>query len=79
VSYQLRPEDPLIDTEQCLRDADLMQELGTNALRVYHVDDDVDHDGCMKVFGDKGIYLLIDLDTFDTYIAPVSPSPAPWP
>ncbi|KAG9256408.1 glycoside hydrolase family 72 protein [Emericellopsis atlantica] len=70
VSYQLRPEDPLIDTDQCRRDAELMQKLGTNALRVYHVDDDADHDGCMKAFADAGIYLLIGLDTFDTYITP---------
>lgn len=71
VSYQLRPEDPLIDTEQCQRDVELMKELGTNALRVYHVDATAQHDGCMKVFADAGIYLLIDLDTFDTYITPV--------
>jgi arginase family enzyme len=49
-----------------------MKELGANALRVYHVDANVDHDGCMKAFADAGIYLLIDLDTFDTYIVPVS-------
>lgn len=48
-----------------------MKELGTNAIRVYHVDADKDHDGCMEVFADAGIYLLIDLDTFDTYITPV--------
>lgn len=72
ISYQLRPNDPLIDTEQCQRDVKLMKELGANALRVYHVDANVDHDGCMKVFADAGIYLLIDLDTFDTYIVPVS-------
>lgn len=71
VSYQLRPEDPLIDTDQCQRDVELMKELGTNALRVYHVDATENHDGCMQVFADAGIYLLIDLDTFDTYITPV--------
>ena len=74
VSYQLRPQDPLIDTEQCRRDAELMKKLGTNSLRVYHVDDDADHDGCMKAFADVGIYLLIDIDTFDTYITPVRSS-----
>ncbi|KAL6855319.1 hypothetical protein ACO1O0_006460 [Amphichorda felina] len=70
VSYQLRPDDPLVDTEQCRRDVKLMKELGANALRVYHVDADADHDGCMETFADAGIYLLIDLDTFDTYITP---------
>ncbi|KAL2210356.1 glycoside hydrolase family 72 protein [Sarocladium strictum] len=70
IAYQLRPNDPLIDTEQCKRDVKLMEELGTNTLRVYHVDADANHDGCMSTFADAGIYLLIDLDTFDTYILP---------
>jgi hypothetical protein len=48
-----------------------MKELGANTLRVYHVDAAEDHDGCMKAFADAGIYLTIDLDTFDTYILPV--------
>lgn len=73
MAYQLRPSDPLIDTEQCSRDVKLMQELGVNTLRVYHVDGSADHDGCMKVFEDAGIYLTIDLDDFDTYILPVRP------
>lgn len=71
IAYQLRPNDPLIDTEQCQRDVKLMKELGTNTLRVYHVDADANHDGCMKAFADEGIYLLIDLDTFNSYILPV--------
>ncbi|KAI9171002.1 Telomeric DNA-binding factor trf1 [Paramyrothecium foliicola] len=70
IAYQLRPDDPLIDTEQCKRDANLMKELGTNTLRVYHVDAKANHDGCMAAFADVGIYLMIDLDTFDTYIVP---------
>lgn len=71
VAYQLRPTDPLVDTDQCTRDAKLMTELGTNTIRVYHVDPSADHDGCMKAFDDAGIYVLADLDTFDTYIIPV--------
>lgn len=34
VAYQLVPEDPLIDTAQCQRDATLMQQLGANSIRV---------------------------------------------
>lgn len=48
-----------------------MKDLGVNTLRVYHVDETANHDGCMNAFADAGIYLLIDLDTFDTYIIPV--------
>lgn len=66
------PDDPLIDTEQCQRDAELMQELGANAIRVYHVDPSADHDGCMNAFADAGIYAMIDMDTFSTYILAVS-------
>lgn len=71
VAYQLVPQDPLVDTAQCKRDASLMSELGANTIRVYHVDPTADHDGCMKAFDDAGIYVLADLDTFDTYILPV--------
>jgi hypothetical protein len=49
-----------------------MATLGANAIRVYHVDSSGDHDGCMKAFEDAGIYLLVDLDTFNTAINPVS-------
>lgn len=71
VAYQLKPDDPLVDTDQCKRDASLMKELGVNTLRVYHVDPAAKHDGCMKAFNDAGIYLLVDLDTFNTYILAV--------
>lgn len=73
VAYQLVPQDPLIDTDQCQRDFPLMKELGVNAIRVYHVDADGKHDGCMKAMDDAGIYLLVDLDTFDTYIEATGP------
>ncbi|KAH8596884.1 glycoside hydrolase family 72 protein [Bisporella sp. PMI_857] len=75
IAYQLVPDDPLIDTEQCQRDAALMSTLGANAIRVYHVDPRGDHDGCMTAFADVGIYALIDLDTFNTYI---NPTVASW-
>ncbi|KAF1809301.1 hypothetical protein P152DRAFT_168381 [Eremomyces bilateralis CBS 781.70] len=68
IAYQLVPEDPLIDTDQCERDASLMSELGANAIRVYHVNPSGDHTGCMSAFAEKGIYAFIDLDDFDTQI-----------
>lgn len=74
IAYQLLPDDPLIATEQCQRDAELMKTLGANAIRVYHVDPSADHDGCMKAFDDAGIYTFIDLDTFDTYVLPGEPT-----
>ena len=71
IAYQLTEADPLIDTEQCQRDAELMVQLGTNAIRVYHVDPSGSHSGCMSAFAEAGIYLLVDLDTFNTAIDPV--------
>lgn len=64
-------DDPLIDKAQCQRDVDLMKTIGVNTIRVYHVDPDANHDACMKVFADAGIYAMIDMDTFTTYILPV--------
>ena len=71
VAYQLISLDPLIDEDQCKRDAKQMKDLGANTIRVYHVDSTVDHKGCMNAFADMGIYLFVDLDTFTTQIAQV--------
>ncbi|KUI73737.1 1,3-beta-glucanosyltransferase gel3 [Cytospora mali] len=73
VAYQLTSDDPLIDADQCARDAALMKELGANSIRVYHVDSSADHSACMSTFSDAGIYLLVDLDTFATYLLPNDP------
>lgn len=72
MSYQLLPNDPLTDSDQCERDIKLMEELGVNTIRVYHVDPDADHDGCMKAFDEAGIYVTVDMDTFTSFIQPVS-------
>ncbi|KUJ07589.1 uncharacterized protein LY89DRAFT_601207 [Mollisia scopiformis] len=68
VAYQGTPADPLVDTNQCQLDAASMQAIGTNSIRVYHVDPYVNHDGCMKAFSDAGIYVWLDLDTFNTTV-----------
>lgn len=73
IAYQLTPHDPLVDTAQCKRDIARMSELGTNAIRVYHVDPHADHKGCMSAFADAGIYLFVDLDTFTTQIEQTEP------
>ena len=70
MAYQLTSLDPLLDTQQCTRDAKQMKDLGANTIRVYHVDPTQDHSGCMSAFADQGIYLFVDLDTFSTQIDP---------
>ena len=56
-----------------------MKTLGTNAIRIYHVDPDADHSGCMAAFAAAGIYTLIDVDTFNSYILPVCLRPSLCP
>jgi len=55
--------DPLSDGSVCLRDAALMQRLGVNAIRVYNVDPDLNHDMCASIFNAVGIYMLIDVNS----------------
>ncbi|KAK0100154.1 hypothetical protein ONS95_008493 [Cadophora gregata] len=74
VAYQGTPADPLVDTNQCQLDAKSMQSIGTNSIRVYHVDPDGNHDGCMSAFSDAGIYIWLDLDTFETQIVQATPT-----
>jgi len=68
VAYQLTTDDPIADATQCKLDVALMQTLGANAIRVYHVDPTADHTACMTALADAGIYLFVDLDTFTTQI-----------
>lgn len=43
-------KDPLSHKEECLRDAALMQILGINAIRVYNLDPNINHDECASIF-----------------------------
>jgi hypothetical protein len=44
--------DPLSHPEECKRDAALMQILGINAIRVYNLDPNINHDECASIFND---------------------------
>ncbi|ORX47710.1 hypothetical protein DM01DRAFT_1368295 [Hesseltinella vesiculosa] len=80
VAYQPRSDgreqelmDPLADVTACTRDAALMKQLGANVVRVYEVDPRNNHDACMKVFADNGLYLLLDVPTPNKSINRKSP------
>lgn len=55
--------DPLSDGDICLRDAALMQRLGTNTIRAYNVNPYINHDACASVFNAVGIYMIIDVNS----------------
>ncbi|KAF3931923.1 hypothetical protein ABW20_dc0100811 [Dactylellina cionopaga] len=57
------PKDPLADTNVCGRDIPALKDLGVNAIRVYIVDSAANHDECMKMLDDAGIYLILDVNT----------------
>jgi len=55
--------DPLSDADACARDVYLFQQLGINTIRVYSVDPTVNHDDCMTMLAEAGIYLILDVNT----------------
>lgn len=55
--------DPLGDPNVCLRDIEKFKELGINTIRVYMVDNSVNHDECMNALAAAGIYLVLDANT----------------
>jgi 1,3-beta-glucanosyltransferase GAS3 len=40
-----------------------MQELGVNTIRCYNVDPTLNHDECVSIFNEVGIYLIIDVNS----------------
>lgn len=55
--------DPLSNIEVCRRDVFLFQRLGVNTVRVYSVDNTLNHDACMSLYNTAGIYLLLDVNS----------------
>lgn len=55
--------DILTDPEVCARDATVLQNLGVNTIRIYTIDPDLNHDECMSIFNNAGIYVILDVNS----------------
>jgi hypothetical protein len=54
--------DPIADVAGCKRDIEYFKDLGINTIRVYSVDNSLNHDECMNMLADAGIYLALDVN-----------------
>ncbi|KAF2838407.1 glycoside hydrolase family 72 protein [Patellaria atrata CBS 101060] len=68
--------DPLADRDVCERDVEKFKELGINTVRIYTIDNSKDHDYCMGLLDEAGIYLALDVNTPDYSINRADPHPS---
>lgn len=66
--------DPLADVDICKRDIPVFKDLGINTIRVYTVDNSLDHTECMQMLSDAGIYLILDINTPGASISRYNPA-----
>ncbi|WPH02465.1 glycoside hydrolase family 72 protein [Acrodontium crateriforme] len=55
--------DPIANVANCKRDVAEFKKLGINTVRVYTIDNTANHDECMSMLADAGIYLALDVNT----------------
>jgi hypothetical protein len=57
------PLTVFLDISVCKRDVAKFKALGINTIRTYGVDNSKNHDDCMKLLADAGIYVAVDVGT----------------
>lgn len=60
----------------CKRDIEKFKKLGLNTVRIYTIDNTANHDQCMSMLADAGIYLALDLNTPKYSINRADPRPS---
>lgn len=70
------PVDPLADVNICKRDIEKFKKLGLNTVRIYTIDNTANHDQCMSMLADAGIYLALDLNTPKYSVNRADPRPS---
>ena len=62
--------------DACKRDVAEFKKLGINTVRVYTVDNTLNHDQCMSMLSDAGIYLALDVNTPKYSLNRANPGPS---
>eukprot|EP01119_Soliformovum_irregulare_P012526 TRINITY_DN325_c0_g1_i2.p1 TRINITY_DN325_c0_g1~~TRINITY_DN325_c0_g1_i2.p1 ORF type:complete len:559 (-),score=157.23 TRINITY_DN325_c0_g1_i2:61-1737(-) len=66
--------DVLADPVTINRDLPYLQALGLNAIRVYETNSSLNHDVCMQILDNAGIYVILDVPTPTTSITTTNPA-----
>lgn len=56
-------DDILTDPAVCARDIFVLQQLGINTIRIYQLNPDLNHDKCMTMLNNAGIYVILDVNS----------------
>lgn len=56
-------QDVLTDPAVCSRDIFVLQQMGVNTIRIYQLNPNLNHDKCMTMLNNAGIYVILDVNS----------------